>query len=45
MVMMRWGMPTAATDRPTAHHQHRQDLVTALADLAKAGEPVSGPGQ
>lgn len=39
------GMPTAATDQRTARHQHPQHLVTALADLAKAGEPVSRPGQ
>ena len=44
MTMMRWGMPPPP--RPgAAGHQHPQHVLTALARLAQAGEPLPCPGQ
>ena len=39
------GHATATAHRRAAGHQHPQHVVTALARLAEAGEPVLGPGQ
>jgi putative SOS response-associated peptidase YedK len=40
MIMMRWGMPPPVAHRRSTRHQYSQHVVTALARLAQAGEPV-----
>jgi putative SOS response-associated peptidase YedK len=42
LTMMRWGMPPSLRTRRAAGHQHPQHVVTALAGLAEAGEPLPG---
>ena len=38
------GHAAATAHRRAAGHQHPQHVVAALARLAEAGEPLSGPG-
>ena len=45
LTMMRWGMPPPPKFGRAAGHQHPQHVVTALAGLAEAGEPLPGPGE
>jgi hypothetical protein len=45
LTMMRWGMPPPPRTGGTASHQHPQHVVTALAGLAEAREPLPGPLQ
>ena len=39
------GNAAAAAHWRTAGHEHQEHVVPALARLAQAGEPLSGPGQ
>jgi hypothetical protein len=44
LTMMRWGMPPPPRGRLPSH-QHQEHVVTALADLAQASEPLIGPSK
>jgi putative SOS response-associated peptidase YedK len=45
LTMMRWGMPPPPRTGGPAGHQRPEHIVTALAGLAEAGEPLPGPVQ
>src|SRR5438128_6632936 len=45
MTLMRWGMPPPPRTRRTAGHQHPQHVITSLAHVAEAGEPLLGPSE
>ena len=45
LIMMRWGMPPPPRTGGPPVTNIRNTVVTALARLAEAGEPLPGPGQ
>ena len=45
MAMMRWGMPSPPAHGRSGGHEHPQHVLTALAGMAQAGEPLLGARQ
>ena len=45
MVLMRWGMPPPTEDWRPASDEYSQHVLSPLARLAEAGEPLSGAGE